>query len=155
MVSLHNTMLHKPLYLLSSLPRFFHLKHLIFHTIVSKESRSKSLQPKSFQPQSLQSDSAVMARNFLAGDLLAHAVTFGDFMAKNFLAGDFLGGYRFGHVATHSSNGQSVRKYSGYLYVPRSSYPNPSTPISRFFSSERVIGFNMSVWSEKLSLVNE
>ena len=31
-----------------------------------------------------------MAGNFLAGDFLAHAVTFGDFMAGNFLAGDFL-----------------------------------------------------------------
>ena len=26
----------------------------------------------------------------LAGDFLAHGVTFGDFMARNFLAGDFL-----------------------------------------------------------------
>ena len=31
--------------------------------------------------------------NFMAGDFLAHAVTFRDFMAGNFLAGDFLGGY--------------------------------------------------------------
>ena len=31
-----------------------------------------------------------MAGNFLAGDFLAHAVTFGDFMVGNFLAGDFL-----------------------------------------------------------------
>ena len=35
-----------------------------------------------------------MTGNFLAGDFLAHAVTFGDFMSGNFLAGDFLGGYR-------------------------------------------------------------
>ena len=34
-----------------------------------------------------------MPRNFLAGDFLAHAVTFGDFMAGYFFAGDFLGGY--------------------------------------------------------------
>ena len=31
-----------------------------------------------------------MAGNLLAGDVLAHAVTFGDFMAGIFLAGDFL-----------------------------------------------------------------
>ena len=42
----------------------------------------------------------LMAGNFiasdvLAGDLLAYHVTFGDFMAGNFLAGDFLGGYHF------------------------------------------------------------
>ena len=30
----------------------------------------------------------------MAGDFLAHDVTFGDFMAGNFLAGDFFGGYR-------------------------------------------------------------
>ena len=36
-----------------------------------------------------------MAETFLAGDFLAHAVIFGDFMARNFLAADFLGGYRF------------------------------------------------------------
>ena len=29
--------------------------------------------------------------DFLAGNILPHAVTFGDFMAGNFLAGDFLG----------------------------------------------------------------
>ena len=34
-----------------------------------------------------------MAGDFLAGDFLAHHVTFWDFMAGNFLAGDFLGGY--------------------------------------------------------------
>ena len=33
-----------------------------------------------------------MAGNFMAGDFLTHAVTFGDFMA-----GDFLGGYRSTH----------------------------------------------------------
>ena len=32
-----------------------------------------------------------MARYFLTGAFLAHHVTFGDFMAGNFLAGDFLG----------------------------------------------------------------
>ena len=32
-----------------------------------------------------------MFRDFLAGNLLAHTVTFGDFMAGNFLAGEFLG----------------------------------------------------------------
>ena len=32
-----------------------------------------------------------MAGNFLAGNFMAHRVTFGDFMAGNFLAGDFLG----------------------------------------------------------------
>ena len=32
----------------------------------------------------------LMAGTFLDGDLLAHAVTFGDFKAGNFLAGDFL-----------------------------------------------------------------
>ena len=36
-----------------------------------------------------------MARDFLAGDFLAHHVTFGDFMAGNFLARDFLGGYPY------------------------------------------------------------
>ena len=39
-----------------------------------------------------------MAGNFLAGDFLAHAVIFGDFMAGNFLARDFLGGYRKIHL---------------------------------------------------------
>ena len=33
-----------------------------------------------------------MAENFLAGDFLAHAVTFGDFMAGNCSAGHFLDG---------------------------------------------------------------
>ena len=33
----------------------------------------------------------------LAGDFLAHGVTFGDFMAGNFLAGDFLTRIRVGH----------------------------------------------------------
>ena len=32
-----------------------------------------------------------MAGNFLAWNFMAHSVTFGDFMAGNFLAGDFLG----------------------------------------------------------------
>ena len=39
-----------------------------------------------------------MAGDFLAGDFLAHRVTFGDFMAGNFLAGDFLGGYLIHHM---------------------------------------------------------
>ena len=39
-----------------------------------------------------------MARKFLAGDFLAHAVTFGDFMAGNFLVGDFLGGYQIRYM---------------------------------------------------------
>ena len=30
-----------------------------------------------------------MTRNFLAGNLMAHRVTFGDFMTRNFLTGDF------------------------------------------------------------------
>ena len=42
----------------------------------------------------------LMAGTLLAGDFLAHIVTFGDFMAGNFLAGDFLGGYRLFHM-TH------------------------------------------------------
>ena len=36
-----------------------------------------------------------MSGTFLTGDLLAHAVTFGDFMAGYFLAGNVLGGYHF------------------------------------------------------------
>ena len=39
-----------------------------------------------------------MSGKCLAGDILAHVVTFRDFMAGNFLAGDFLGGYRTGYV---------------------------------------------------------
>ena len=35
-----------------------------------------------------------LTRDFLARDFLAHRVTFRDFMARNFLARDFLGGYR-------------------------------------------------------------
>ena len=31
--------------------------------------------------------------DFMAGNFMAHRVTFEDFMAGNFLAGDFLGGY--------------------------------------------------------------
>ena len=34
-----------------------------------------------------------MAGKCLAGDFLAHTVTFGDFMAGNFLAGYLLDGY--------------------------------------------------------------
>ena len=36
-----------------------------------------------------------MGGNFMAGDFLAHGVTFGDFMAGNFMAGDFLTRIRF------------------------------------------------------------
>ena len=38
-----------------------------------------------------------MAGNILAGNFMAHRVIFGDFMVGNFLAGDFLGGYRHTH----------------------------------------------------------
>ena len=38
-----------------------------------------------------------MAGNFLAWNFMAHSVTFGDFMAGNFLAGDFLGWIRQKH----------------------------------------------------------
>ena len=39
-----------------------------------------------------------MAGNFLTGNFMAHRVTFGDFMTGNFSAGDFLGGYRFDNL---------------------------------------------------------
>ena len=39
-----------------------------------------------------------MAGNFMAGDFLAHTVTFGDFVAGNFLARDFLGGNLLFHM---------------------------------------------------------
>ena len=43
-----------------------------------------------------------MFRYFLAGNFLAHTVTFRDFMAGNFLAGDFLAGNFLAHHATYS-----------------------------------------------------
>ena len=45
-----------------------------------------------------------MIRDFLAGNFLAHTVTFGDFMAGNFLAGDFLGWIRINVLPPYKKN---------------------------------------------------